>query len=186
MLGVLDVFMILLWVVAVTWGLYRHTIGTLVSWGGLYIALILAGLLDLMVSGAHSFGMKIVLALWGTEQSIRLLEVIVFAVVSVGVFVIYHLIIHLAQEESYPEFGLLDSLLGGLLGALLGLVIIALLGNLWRLAVSVSWQPYNLRQGMLANYQSSVLAPLLRQLLQIFNKSLLPFFFFRLPPVLFS
>ncbi|MEA3309710.1 MAG: hypothetical protein U9Q70_09400 [Chloroflexota bacterium] len=186
MLGVLDLFMILLWVAAIVWGLYRHTVGILISWGGFYLVIILAGLLDLMVSGAHSFGMKVVMALWGTAQSIRLLEVILFSVVSGGGFVIYHLILHFAREgESYPEFGFIDGLLGGVLGALLGLVLAALLGNLWRLAVSVPWQPYHLQQSMLANYQASLLAPRLQGVLRIFNKTLLPFFFYQHPPVFF-
>ncbi|HEY89697.1 MAG TPA: hypothetical protein G4N98_08205 [Thermoflexia bacterium] len=186
MLGVLDVFMILLWLAVVIWGLSRQTIGTLISGGGFYLALILAGTLDLTISRAHSFGMKTVLALWGTTRSIRLLEVIIFSMVSGGVFVIYHLIFYLAQEErSYPEFGIIDNILGGVLGALLGLVMVALFANLWWLAASVPWSPYNLQQGMLASYQASLLAPQLRGVLRIFNRTLLPFFFYQHPPVFF-
>jgi len=176
MLSVLDVFVFIILAIFLAWGVYRQTIGMMVSWFGFYLAVLLAGLVDLIISGTHGFGMRIIRSLGGSSESTRLLQIGFFFAVLVGTWIIYHLLFNLAfQEEPFPSFGILDGILGGLLGLALGIVASAVLVNLWRVTVGTAWQPMDLWQRMYNVYYTSLLPAYLRPALRLLNQ-FLPFF----------
>jgi hypothetical protein len=174
-IGALDFIWIVFLALTVTWGVMRQTVGMLLTLAGFWIAVTLAGVVNLLLSGAQGLGMRIMRALGSTSGSIRLLQVILFTVVSLGVLAIYHWMLQLSleQDQSYPAFGVVDNILGGLLGAVFGVLFVAVATNVLRLSVSVPGLPYGMAQTIRTLYQTSYLAPYLLRLLAAFR----PIFF---------
>lgn len=185
MLSILDVLLVFSGLVLFAWGIYRQTVGMLLTWVCFWVSVVVAGAVVLMVGSAHGFGASIQQALWGNALSIRLLQVVLFLFLGMTVFVILHLLVHLvAPNPGIPKLGLGDNILGGLLGILLGIAWMALMGNLWRIAVSVSWRPYDLWQSMQIAYRGSFLVPYVRLALPAVGKLFFPFVFTGYPVVL--
>lgn len=176
MLSMLDVFVFMILAASIAWGVYRQTVGMIVSWFGFYLAVLLAGLVDLIISGSQGLGIRIVRSLGGSGESTTMLRIGFFFVVMLGTWIIYHLMFQLAfEKEPFPSFGLFDGILGGLLGLGLGLVASAVLVNLWRVTVGAAWQPMDLWQRMYNTYYTSLLPTYLRSTLRVLNR-FLPFF----------
>ncbi len=181
MFSLLDVIVLAVIAASFAWGIYRQTVGIVVSWFGFYISALLAGLVDLLVSGAHGVGIGIVRSLGGEEESIHLLQVGFFIFILFGIWLIYHLMFQLAFDANdFPSFGWLDGILGGLLGIGLGILVSAVFVNLWRVTVGSAWQPMHLWQRMYTVYYTSFFPDHLRPALRVFNR-FLPFFFTRQP-----
>ncbi len=185
MLSVLDVLLVLGGLALFAWGIYRQTVGMLLTWVCFWTAVVVAGAVVLMVGSAHGFGASIQKALWGSAFSIRLLQVVLFLLLSTTVFVILQVLVHVAAPNpGIPKLGFVDNLFGGVLGILLGIVWMAVMGNLWRIVISVSWQPYDLWQSVQTAYRISFLAPYLRLVLPTVRTLFFPFIFTGYPVVL--
>ncbi len=170
-IGALDFIWIMFLALAVTWGVMRQTVGMLLTLAGFWVAVTLAGVVNLLLSGAQGMGVRITRALGSTSGSIRLLQVVLFTFVGLGVLAVYHWMLQLSleQDQSYPAFGVVDNILGGLLGAVFGVLFVAVATNVLRLSVSVPGLPYGMAQTIRTLYQTSYLAPYLLRLLAVFR-----------------
>lgn len=185
MLSLFDVLLVLGGLALFAWGIYRQTVGMLLTWVCFWTAVVVAGAVVLMVESAHGFGASIQQALGGSVFSIRLLHVVSFLFLSTVTFVVLQVLVHVvAPNPGIPKLGLVDNALGGLLGLLLGIAWMTVTGNVWRVAVSVSWPPYTLWQAMQLAYRSSFLAPYLYWALPTVGKLFFPFIFTGYPLVL--
>lgn len=184
-MSLLDALLLVVLCGGVLWGAYRQLLGTLLSLAGLYFSLLVAGLLASMLSGAYGVGADIVRSLFGEAASIRLVEVGLFVILGVGVFVVLEIISRFVFPTlSLPKLGLWDGILGGILGVILGIALMALLGNAWRQMVLTSWQPYNTWTLLRRAYDTSLLVPLLKPALAVLRDLLFPFAFLGYPRAL--
>jgi len=185
MLSVLDVFLVLGVLCLFAWGIYKQTVGMLLTWICFWIAVVLAGSVVLTLSGAYGLGMKIQRALWGGIPSLQLVQAVIFLVLGSGISFGLHLLVHYVfPNPGIPKLGIVDNVLGGVLGLGLAAVAMALLSNLWRIMVSVSWQPYWLWRAMWTAYEVSTLKFYLRPVLLFSNKLFFPFALMGYPIVL--
>lgn len=184
-MSVLDVFLILLGGVAVLWGAYRQFLGSLLSLLGLYMTLLVAGTVASLFGGAYGFGTEIVRSLWGEPGSIRLVEVGLFTVVGMGVFVALEVGNRIVfPHPSLPRLGLWDGLLGGLLGLVLSVALMAVVGNLWRQIALTSWRPYDLWIWVRHAHETSLVMPYVDPVLESVRGVLFPFALTGYPRVL--
>ena len=184
-MSALDGLLVVIGLGGLLWGSYRQTVGMLITWLGFYLSVIFAGAVVLLLGSTYGVGANLARSLWGRPGSFRPIQVAIFLALGTIFFVVYEVVSRMIfPTPGIPELGFLDNLLGGIIGGVLGLVMMALLGNLWRVAVTTSWQPYDLWASMNATYRVSILPHQLRPVLVIFNKTLLPFLVFRFPAVL--
>ncbi len=185
MFDAFDVLLIIVGVLVIMFGMYRRTLGMLLTWLGFYLTVFLAGTVVLVVGGAHGIGVSLAEDLWGAGDTIYLFEAALFAIIFVSVLIIFHLVAPLMfKDTTLPKLGALDYVLGGLLGCGLAFVMLAMLANVWRVAVSVPWQPQQTWASMRAMSDSSWFVHYLRPILSGYMKIQLPFMFFGYPTVL--
>jgi len=184
-MSLLDGVLVVLVCVAVLWGTYRQLLGTLLSLAGFYFALLVAGMLTSVLTGMYGVGTDIVRSLWGQAASIRLVEVGLFAILVLGVFVVLELVNRFVfPTPSLPKLGIWDGIFGGILGLVLGIALITVLSNVVHQAVLTSWQPINTWSMVRRAYETSFLAPLLKPVLQVLREFLFPFAFMGYPRAL--
>lgn len=184
-MSVLDGLLVVIGLGGLLWGSYRQTVGMLITWLGFYLSVIFAGTVVLFLGSTYGIGASLTRSLWGSPGSFRPIQAVIFLVLGMIFFVVYEVVSQMIfPNPGIPELGFLDNLLGGIFGVALGLAAMAILGNLWRVAVSGSWQPHDLWTSLNTIYRASILPPHLRPVLVIFNKTLLPFLVFQFPVVL--
>ncbi|MCD6344611.1 MAG: hypothetical protein DRI37_08395 [Chloroflexi bacterium] len=184
-MNVLDGLLVVIGLGSLLWGSYRQTVGMLITWLGFYLSVIFAGTVVLLLESTYGVGANLARSLWGSPGSFRPIQAMIFLVLGTIFFVVYEVVSRMIfPNPGIPELGFLDNLLGGIIGGALGLAAMAILGNLWRVVVSASWQPYDLWVSLDAIYRTSILPLHLRPVLVIFNKTLLPFLVFQFPAVL--
>lgn len=181
----LDLLLVLLGCVAVLWGTYRQFLGSLLSLSGLWVTLLVAGVVTSLFSGAYGFGSGIVRSLWGNPNSVRLVEVGWFTVIGIGVFAALEVGNRIVfPHPALPKLGLWDGLLGGLLGLVLGLAIMAVFSNLWRQVAVSSWRPYDLWIVVRRANDTSRIVPFIRPVFESVRDVLFPFALTGYPRVL--
>lgn len=184
-MSLLDGVLLVALCVGVLWGAYRQLLGTLLSLAGLYLALLVAGMLTSVLTSAYGVGANIVRSLFGEAASIRLVEVGLFVILAFGTFIVLEIISRFVFPTlSLPKLGLWDGILGGILGLVLGIALMALLGNAWRQLVLTSWQPYDTWLLLQRAYDTSLLAPLLKPVLAVLRDVLFPFAYMGYPRAL--
>ena len=184
-MSVLDGLLVVIGLGGLLWGSYRQTVGMLITWLGFYLSVIFAGTVVLFLGSTYGIGASLTRSLWGRPGSFRPIQAVIFLALGMIFFVVYEVVSQMIfPNPGIPELGFLDNLLGGIFGVALGLVMMAMLGNLWRVAVSGAWQPHDLWTSLNAIYRASILPLRLRPVLVIFNKTLLPFSVFQFPTVL--
>jgi hypothetical protein len=183
--SVLDLLLVVIGLMVVIWGLYRQTLGMVITFFGFYVSTIFAGLVMILLARLQVFGMGLVESLGGTGDTAALFQAVAFLALLVGIYVVYHIGTNmLFPAPAIEDLGFLDNLLGGLLGVAMGLVVMAVFANVWRYAVLEGWRPYGLRNAMWFAYDGSFLAPYMRRVLAVYNQLLIPFLFMGYPPVL--
>ncbi len=184
-MSLLDGILLVALCVGVLWGAYRQLLGTLLSLAGLYLALLVAGTLTSVLSGAYGVGTDIVRSLFGEATSIRLVEVGLFVILGFGAFIVLEIINRFVFPTlSLPKLGIWDGILGGILGLVLGIALMALLGNAWRQMVLTSWQPHDTWVLLRRAYDTSLLVPLLKPALAVLRDLLFPFAYMGYPRAL--
>lgn len=143
-----------------------------------YLFTTATGLLTLATEAIRSVAVALASVVGGQVPSLIMIQTIVFAVLTVPLFVgSYFIGKMIFRETALPKLQVLDNILGAIAGFVLALLIMALIYNTWGVAVSVRWHNVQAWRAMRTAYAASFLRPYMREVLISYKPLLLMFRF---------
>ncbi len=174
----LDVFLIIIGLAFVIFGLLERTVRVIMMLLGFYIVSIGVGFVTLASTTIGRLTTAALGVVGARAPNIILIQTFFFLGLGVPAFIIIYIATHIAfPDTSLPKLGPLDYLFGIVLGVVLASLIMAVLGNTWGVAVSVRWNPGATWRAMQQAYLYSELRPMLNQILRLYRPLLFPFRF---------
>jgi hypothetical protein len=178
----LDVFLIIIGLAFVIFGLLERTVRVIMMLLGFYIVSIGVGFVTL---ASHTIGRLATSALGvvgARAPNIVIIQTFFFLGLGVPALIIIYIASHIAfPDTSLPKLGPLDYFFGIVLGVVLAGLIMAVLCNTWGVAVSVRWNPMPTWSAMREAFVKSQLRPTLNQILGVYRRLLFPFRFMGYP-----
>lgn len=178
----LDIFLIIIGLAFVIFGLLERTVRVVMMLLGFYIVTIGVGFVTLASNTIGGLAAAALGVVGARTPNIVLIQTFFFLGLGVPAFIIIYIATHIAfPDTSLPKIGPLDYFLGLVLGIVLAALIMAVLCNTWGVAVSVRWNPGATWRAMQQAFVRSELRPTLNQVLRLYRPLLFPFRFMGYP-----
>ena len=174
----LDGLLILIGLVVIIMCTMDGVLRAVVMLVSFYLFTTATGLLTLATEAIRGVAIALVSVVGGRVPSLIMVQTIVFAVLTVPLFVgSYFIGKMIFKETSLPKLQVLDNILGAVVGIVLAVLIMALIYNTWGVAVSVQWSNAQAWRSMRMAYFASFLRPYMREVLVSYQPLLVMFRF---------